>query len=147
MILHYTTGSAEDHKKVGDKLKALWEKEGVNYIIEIKRNRPVRSLNHNRYYRAVLKSISIHVGEDHQRLHELFKSMFNYSERHLKSGVAIRQPESTSNLDSKEFSLYIDRIKKFAKDEWDFVFLDEGAFDYYTEQSINEQYSNTFDRV
>jgi len=149
MIIHYITGSKEDHKLVGERLHALWNKDklGEKYIIEIRRNRPVRSLSHNKYYRVVLKAIAIHVGDDDNRLHELFKSMFNYSERHLKSGASIRQPESTANLDSAEFNLYIDRVKKFAEEEWGFKFIDRENVDHYTVESIEEEYSNVFDRV
>lgn len=145
MILHYQHGDEYSREKIIGHLDRL--KLGSEYLIEIKLNRPVRSIKMNKYYWLILKAIAIHTGETKERLHELFKSMFNYSERQFKNGLTARQPESTTTLDSQQFTLYIEKVKKFAEQEWGCIFLDHERIDHYTLQSINEEYSNVFDRV
>ena len=146
MIFHFDP-TEEGRKKAASILESL-SQWANGYTVEVKRNRPIRSLSSNRYYwGGILKTIAIHTGEDKDRLHELFKLMFNYVERNFKNGMTMRQPESTSNLDDKEFKLYCDKVKQFATNEWGVIFIDERNYDTYSEDAINEQYSNVFDRV
>ena len=129
-----------------DKLKAegrkifLELKPETEYLVTIKQNRPIRSLSHNKYYWLILKAIGIHTGERDDRLHMLFKSMFNYEEFELPNGEIRRIPATTSDLDDSEFSKYVNQVKEFAQNEWGVVFLDRHDVDRMQEMDIENRY-------
>jgi hypothetical protein len=112
----------------------------VEYVVTIKKNKPVRSLNANRYYRVILKIIGIHTGETEDRLHMLFKIMFNFEEFTLPNGDIRRIPATTSNLDSSEFTKYISQVKQWAIDEWNVSFPDKNDVDYMQEMDVENRY-------
>lgn len=115
----YTSGNANDHKKVGQLLREL--PDGQEYVIQIKRNRPVRSLSQNKYYFLCLNIIGLSTGHTTEELHEICKLKFNSDIIHFpKSGSQILG-KTTSDLDSKEMTAYINRVKLWANDEFGIV--------------------------
>ena len=111
-LLHKTNNpkSQDVLKNYLDFLDDLNKGKEVEYVIEIKKNRPIRSISQNRYYRAILKAISAHCGYDENDLHEYYKLEFNGKE---VCGKMIG--ESTSNLDSSEFTIYLNKVKNHGK--------------------------------
>lgn len=110
------------------------------YLVTIKQNRPVRSMSHNRYYRLCLKIIGEHTGENEDRLHMLFKSMFNFEEVTLPNGDIRRIPATTSDLNTVEFHKYISQVKDFAKDYYGVSFPERHDVDRMTEMDIENRY-------
>lgn len=128
--------------KLMEKSRAIFKEldPETEYVVTVKKNKPVRSINANRYYRAILKIIGIHTGETEDRLHMLFKIMFNFEEFTLPNGDVRRIPATTSNLDTSEFSKYISQVKQWAIDEWQIYFPERNDVDYMREMDIENQY-------
>lgn len=137
-LITYKAGDAADHKKVGDYLRTL--PEGTEFIIEVKKNRPIRSLSANKFYHAILKIIAIHTGHTHEELHEALKMKFNSDMINFpKSGTQLIA-KSTSDLDSKEFGAYINRVKNWALNEFGIVIPEAKDIDYEKWISIENEY-------
>ncbi len=142
MILHYKAGDPGDHKTVGQKLQGLQPGE---YVIEITRNRPIRSLSHNRYYWGiVLKQIAIACDHNQDELHEMFKLKFNSKLIEFKDGSRETVPGTTGDLDTKEFALYVERVKAWAVRFLDIRFVEPQDTDYEKWSKIREEYDGKF---
>lgn len=138
MILHYKPGDAISHKHVGTKLSGLKPGE---YVIEIKRNRAIRSIQANKYYfGVVLKTIAAETGIEALELHELFKFKFNAKIINFKTGWTEIIPGSTSGLDSTEFSVYLNKIKQYVLNQFAIDIPESDKIDTETWMQIQEQY-------
>ncbi len=137
-MIIYKAGDGEDHRKVGSLLRELPPGE---YLITIKKNRPVRSLNANKYYHMIINMIGIETGHTHEQLHDICKKKFNYEIVTLpKSGSEI-MGMSTSNLDTKEFAAYVNRVKQWAMDEFNIVIPEPKDVDYAKWMEIENNYN------
>lgn len=88
------------------------QKDGSDVWVTIGSKRKERSLNQNAWYwGVVLAVIAEETGHTAEELHEIFKRMFlpprvvTYKEKELKIA------SSTANLNTLEFSQYIERIR------------------------------------
>jgi hypothetical protein len=133
----YDNRSEESKKKLYAVLKDLQPGE---YIYEIKKNSPIRSNQHNRYYRVVLKAVAAYSGHTEDQLHEYYKKRYN--------GIEILGEtigDSTSNLDSAEFSIYIKKVKEHAKEFFACKFAEPQDKDYSLwEQMTKNAYNAMF---
>ena len=75
-----------------------------------KKYKKVRSLEQNRLYRKILSVVSDETWHDIQDLHEKMRMKFLYIP---ESWVQLAYCKSTSNLDTCEFTKYIENIKNF----------------------------------
>lgn len=142
MITLYTAGDANSHKALGERLRGLKPGE---YTVEIKRNRPIRSLSQNRYYFAILKVIAAETGEyDIDRLHELCKKKFNGELMKLPKSGMEQIGLSTSNLDSAEFTAYINRVKTWSLDEFNISIPDPSNMTHQLLMDIENNYERVF---
>lgn len=114
----YIAGDKESHKGLGKKLAEL--KPG-SYVIQVKKNRAVRSLSANRYYHLILNIIGVSTGHTHDELHETLKLKFNGKMIYFPKGGSQMIGASTANLDSAEFAAYLNRVKNWANQEFDIV--------------------------
>ncbi len=130
---------AKSHKEAGRILQDLPPNKN-GYVITAKKNLPIRSNAHNRYYRVVLKIIAIKTGETSDRLDMLFHCLFHYEEFILPNGDVRRIPKTTSNDDVAEFARYVNQVKQYAIDEWGCYFPDLHDFDRMKEIDIEDQY-------
>jgi azurin len=99
----------DDKRQFDWHLQAIGEDTEVDVVIKKHRNK--RSAEQNRYYfGVVLKMISDMTGHSAYDLHCHFK-------HHLlrKKDTRLTAHKSTTGLDTKEFSDYIESIKLFAK--------------------------------
>lgn len=142
MIFHYKSGDAQSHKELGRKLQGLKKGE---YTVEVKKNYPIRSNDHNRYYRAVLKIIATHTGIDEDTLHEDYKQMYNYKIVKFPNGEERSVPQSTK-MDSDKFSFYVNKVKTHARDFHGCVIVEPGDLDLAMEMRIKEQYDKVFNQ-
>lgn len=154
-ILTYTAGGKStpiEHKAVGDYLRSL--KPG-NYLVEVKKNRPVRSLSANKYYHAIVNIIAIETGHTHEELHEALKMKFNSKtifvenkSKPIADQVAdklappIVIPGSTSDLDTAEFAGYVNRVKQWALDDLGIIIPEPRDLDYKKWMEIQNQYND-----
>src|SRR5882672_8658398 len=105
-------------------------KPNSEYIITIKKNIPIRSIAHNRYYRACLKIIAIHTGHSEDELHDLFKLKFNYEEWTFPNGEVTRAPKTTKHMTVDQFCAYVDQVKHFSIETWATFFPEKKDLDY-----------------
>jgi hypothetical protein len=110
------------------------------YIYQIKKNMPVRSNNQNRYYWAVLKVIAVKSGYTEDQLHEYYKKRYNGIE---VLGEVIGN--TTGDLDTAEFKIYVSRVKEHGKDFFECVFVEPEDKDYSLwEQMTRTSYNSMF---
>lgn len=91
--------------------------DGKTFEVEIKKKREIRSLPQNRLYWLWLSCIMSETGNDKTDLHKFF------SEKYLPKNIAevfgeqILKTVSTTILDTKQFTDYLDRVQQFANTE------------------------------
>lgn len=140
-FIHYVAGDNESHKNVG---KALRELKPGNYIIQIKKNKPVRSISQNKYYWAILNIIAISTGEhDRDELHKICARKFNGKIVELPSG-AEQVGKETKNLDTAEFTAYVNRVKQWAKHEWNIIIPELKDVNTMRWMEIEDAYDQNF---
>ena len=99
-----------------DKAREHYTK-GKSITVYILDSKPVRSIPQNKYYwGVVLKTIADHTGYTSNEIHDVCKMMHNPIEFKTKKGV-MTFGGSTSNMKKDEFSLYVDKIVNWAKEE------------------------------
>lgn len=77
-----------------------------------------RSVEQNRLYWGVyLKTIADHTGHTAEELHELFKAKFLYRENLTVCGTDLPMFASTTKLNTREFTDFLDRVQQFAQHE------------------------------
>lgn len=105
-----------DKRKVIDYVEKL--PEGKPYTVEIKVKRKQRSTDQNRLYWMWLKCIMNETGEHKDRLHEFFKLHFlGQDEHYVFDRWQVVVPRSTTELDTKQMSDYLERVQQFAATE------------------------------
>jgi hypothetical protein len=133
----YDNRSEDSKRNLYNELKKLEEGE---YVILVKKNRPVRSLSANKYYHAVLKIIGIETGHTHDQLHEICKRKFNAEMIALPKGGTEVYGKSTSDMDTKEFAGYVNRVKQWAQDEFNIIIPELKDLDYRKWMEIENVY-------
>lgn len=123
----YTAGDPQSHAELGKQLRDLKPGE---YIVEIKKNRAIRSLSANKYYHAILNIIAIETGHTHEELHEALKLKFNCKVIFFPKGGSMAVGNSTANLDSAEFAGYINRVTQWALNEFNITIPQKQDIDY-----------------
>lgn len=113
---YYNTNNPSHFSILQNKIAALHSGE---YIILIKKKKSIRSLNQNAYLNGVVyKLISDFTGYNPSDIHRDLKKEFGFKE--LKTNIITGKEEeilrSTSTYDSKEMTIYIDKIILWAKD-------------------------------
>lgn len=105
-----------DKRKVIDYVEKL--PEGKQYTVKIKLKRKQRSTDQNRLYWMWLKCIMDETGEHKDRLHEFFKQYFLGADEQWAFGkYQVFVPRSTTELDTKQMSDYLERVQQFAATE------------------------------
>lgn len=136
-IFLYKTKDEKKHKELG---AFLWALDPGEYVIEIKKNRNIRSISANKYYHAILNIIAIETGHSHDELHEALKLKFNCEIIHFPKGGSQMIGKTTSDLDTKEFASYINRVKHWALDEFQIVIPEAKDMDYAKWMEIENNY-------
>lgn len=114
MLLRINQSS--DKRKVIDYVDKL--PDGKPYTVEIKVKRKQRSTDQNRLYWLWLTCIMAETGEHKDRLHEFFKQHFLGGEEHWAfNKYQVIVPRSTSTLDTKQMTDYLERVQQFAATE------------------------------
>jgi len=142
----YRTNDDKSVEALSQYLSFLNEKDKVKsreYILEIKLNRPIRSVSQNRRYRALLKCIAIPSGYTEDQLHEFFKKKLN--------GIYVLDEligQTTSNMNVDEFNVYMKKVEEYGKEFFGAVFIDpkESAYAVW-EQITNERYDAMFQSI
>jgi hypothetical protein len=140
-IFTYTRGDAESHKQLGKKLQELPE---GNYVVTIKKNRPIRSLNANRYYHFMLNIIATYTGILHDDLHEAMKYKFNSKVIFFPQGGSQCIGNSTASLDTAEFASFVNKVKNYAITEIGVTIPEAKDVDYQKWMDVENEHDMAF---
>lgn len=137
----YEAKNEKHHKELGAYLRTL--EEGL-FVVTVKKNRPIRSLKANGYYHIILTLIATETGVNHEQLHEICKLKFNPEIINLPKGGHQTLGKNTATLDTKEFGAYINRVKQWARDEFNLNLPEPGDLDTMRRMEIENNYTRTF---
>lgn len=109
--------------------KALEKFEGLTVLCEVIKWYPKRSLQSNKYYWAILNQLveatSEHTGYTKDELHQSFKEMFLNTEfTNVLTGESKTRTKSTTELNSKDFSEYLEKVKLFCAEKFGIEILE-----------------------
>ena len=137
-IFTFTSGNEYERQIIGKHLKELPKGE---YLVEIKKNFPSRSLNQNKYYHAILNIIAIESGHTRDEIANMFKMARHYEEGTYPSGKMYRIPKSTHDLDTKEFTAMCNNLEQWAREEWpELIIPQQKDLDYKLWMEIENRY-------
>lgn len=111
----------------------------VKFTITISKIRDKRSINQNSLYWLWIACICCETGNDKKDVHEYFKEYFlGYSEKPMFGGM-IRHTRSTTDLDTKQFTDFLEKIKIWAARELG-IMLPEPKDAYF--EAFYQEYKN-----
>ena len=91
--------------------------EGKAYDVTIVRHKERRTVDQNRLLWLWINCISDETGQDKNDLHEYFKQKYLGFDTRTMFGVQVYKSVSTSSLDTKQFTQYLEHIRSFASTE------------------------------
>lgn len=145
-IILFNTNDNDSVKRLAAYLEYLNEQnkdKNREYIIEIKLNKPVRSVSQNRYYRAILKCIAPYAGYTEDQLHEFYKKKFNG--KYVLDEIV---GESTSKLHVNEMTIYIKKVKEHGESFFGAVIKDPKDKDYAVWEQVHQgKYDQMFNAI
>lgn len=142
MIFHYNPQEPQQHRELGRRLQELTPAE---YIVTIKRNRPIKSLGQTKYlFGVVYKVIAAETGMDDEQLHDFFKLRFNSKRVNFPNGTSEMLPGSIKDLDTGEMTSFITKVKHFAAEELNIHIPELKDTDYKLWMEINERHDRVF---
>lgn len=100
-----------DKQKVIEYINRLPDKK---YTVKIDLKREIRSLPQNKLMWMWLNCISAETGNDKNDLHDYFKDLWLPVKQVNVLGKWIEKTASTTELDSKQFTDYLNKIQQFA---------------------------------
>lgn len=103
-------------------------------VFELKRQRKSRTVSQNKLYWMWLACISDETGDTSDSLHNYYMYNFLPATESVVFGIKFETTKRTTELDTKEFTTYLERIRQHAA-EWN-VFLplpeERGFEEFYT---------------
>lgn len=135
------TDDEDSKRKLYNVLKEL--KPG-SYVVEIKKNRNVRSLSANRYYHAILNIACMELDITHENMHEAMKYKFNSTVVFFPKGGSQCIGNTTSDLDTKEFTAFVNRVKQYLQDDLGIIIPEAKDIDYGRWIEIQNSYDDNF---
>jgi hypothetical protein len=140
----YKTNDPKSRELLNDYLNLLDDSDKdkqIEQVIEIKKNRPVRSTSANSYYWVILQHIASIAGHTKDELHEFYKMKFNG-----KDVLGVHIGQTTSDLDTAEFSVYLKQVKEHAKEYFEIKYIPEPEDRTYRvwEQMTKDRYDAMF---
>ena len=91
------------------------------YMIQISEYTESRSINQNKYYWKLVEIIASNIGYEVDEMHDVFKYKFLKKTFQDSNGNLVNGVGSTRKLNSKEFTNYIDKIKKYVLTELEII--------------------------
>lgn len=128
-------------KKDKEAVKAYVDKlpEGRRFDVFVKIHREKRTVDQNRLLFLWIGCISRETGYFKDEVHEIFKKKFLGVETFEMWGEKVERVKSTTSLNTKQFSDYLERIQQFASTEMGIILPDPK--DQYFEQ-FYQQYKD-----
>ena len=89
----------------------------TEWEVLIRKAKSKRSVDQNALYWAWIAVVEVETGNDKDALHEFFKHKFLINQRVLVFGEQVEKRPSTTKLNTKEFSEYMEKIRAFCATE------------------------------
>jgi hypothetical protein len=138
---HFESGDEKSLQKLMEAFRMLDGK----FTIEVKKQFPIRSIAANKYFRVLVKTLSIETGHDEDEIVNMFKMACHYETVYYPSGKEERVPKKTRDLDTAEFQSMLNKFKQWVRDEFPTVkFKDIRDTTYQDWMDINNRYEQTF---
>jgi hypothetical protein len=141
----YKTNNTDAINNLAEVFQGLNDKhpgKEVAYSVEVKLNRAIRSNDQNARYWVILQEIAVQSGSGNTAddLHEFYKMKFN-----SKWIIDEHVPQSTTKLDTKDFTIYMNQVEEHARSFFNCVFKNPGD-DRYIEwmEGARERYNGMF---
>lgn len=128
-----------DKRKVTDYIDKL--PDGKPYTVDIKLKRNRRTVDQNRLYWLWLTCIMSETGEHKDRLHEFFKQhILGMDEHYAFDKYQVMVPRSTTTLDTKQMTDYLERVQRFAATELGIVLPNPGDLQWEEFEAYYSQF-------
>lgn len=138
---HFTVGEGKLEKLI----EALQTLNPGEYVMEVKKKMPIRSLAANKYFRVLVKTVSIETGHDEDEIVDMFKMACHYETVYYPSGKEDRIPKKSRDLNTAEFASYTNKFKQWVREEFPAIkFKDIRDTTYEDWMNINNRYEQTF---
>lgn len=98
--------------------------EGKRYHVKVTLKREKRTVDQNSLYWLWIACIRDETGNEKDFLHDHFRGKYIGYDEQVVFGEVIRKPKSTTRLDTKQFTLYLESIRVFAASELGIVLPD-----------------------
>jgi hypothetical protein len=139
-----------NHRRDKEKAKLAVDAlpEDRRWLITVQLIREKRSIKQNRLYRLWLNVIADDTGTEEDYLHDLFAELFLPKVKRRIIGVATvnnleEKPISTTLLNTKEFTDYLEKIRRWAIENVDEAIILPNPDDRHIEELI-DRYENRF---
>lgn len=109
-IIPYTAGNEKSHKNLGQELRGL---KAGEYVITIKKNRPIRSLSQNKYYWALISLAASHSGHTNREIEFMFKMDRCFESVTYPNGKVKEVPKDTGDMDSDDFARVCNELRQW----------------------------------
>lgn len=140
-ILLYTPGDNNRHKELGRLLQSLPDGD---YVIQVKKNRPVRSLKANAYYWMCVKIYSIHTGHHESEIDYMFRMDRHYQMKVI-NGREVKVPKETKDLDTKEYADFVSKFLAWGRENFPEVIIPRPEDATYLQWvQVNNDYNESF---
>jgi hypothetical protein len=125
-----------------DRERAILLLKGVDIknpnIFELKRQRKSRTVSQNKLYWMWLSCIAEETGDTREAIHEFYKNTFlNFTVEYKAFELLFIRKKSTTELDTKEFTTYLECIRQHAA-EWNVILPlpeERGFEEFYSKYS------------
>lgn len=139
----YTAKDAASHAEVGRKLRDLPEGE---YVISVKKNKPIRSLGDNAYYHMIFNIYATHTGHYLDELKKEFYDKIGYFTLFTDSrGKVTKRYKSSADEDTAGMQALKNQQAQWLRDEFPEVIVPRKEDStYLTWLQVENDYNKTF---
>jgi hypothetical protein len=139
-LIPYTAGNAKSHQQVGKELQLL---KAGEYIIEVKKNRPVRSLSQNKYYWALIEIVASSTGHTKREIEYAFKMERCVEVIELPGGRTKEIPKDTKDMDTTEFASVLNNLQQWIRETFpELIIPRKEDLNYMQYMKISRDYNN-----
>lgn len=122
--MEFLLRTEEDRKAADAYLYSCPLDKGYRVTILREKKESGRTIPQNRLYRLYVNCIAKDTGNTHECIHRLLRKMFLGTRKVTVGKITDEEPVSTTELNEKEFSSFLDRITEWAATELGIVLPD-----------------------
>lgn len=140
MIMPYTAGNPKSHQQVGKHLRDLKPGE---YVIEVKKNKPIRSLSQNKFYWALLEIVASSCSHTKREIEYAFKMERCFDVIELPGGQTYEVPKDSKMMDSAEFAAMLNNLQQWIRERFpELIIPRKEDLNYMQYMKISRDYNN-----